>query len=114
MPYALVPPAQLQCRSSPKEEQAKASVASAIKDGKALDIELEVQNGYLVYNIHVQNKTGVYGLIVDAGKGSGSSHQSGQLCKSETEQRRGKRTTRMMESTKTTERTRVPIRSQIG
>lgn len=53
------------------EEQAKASATSAIKDGKVHDIELKVNNGYLVYNVHVQNKTGTFEVIVDAG-GKGS------------------------------------------
>jgi len=47
--------------------QANASATSAVKDGKVLDIELEAQNGYLVYNVHVENKTGAYEVIVDAG-----------------------------------------------
>ena len=46
------------------------SIAENYTKGTAISVELENENGYLVYGVHIKNQTGRYDVKIDAGNGT--------------------------------------------
>jgi len=46
------------------------SIAENYTNGSAISVELENENGYLVYGVIIKNQTGSYDVKIDAGNGS--------------------------------------------
>jgi uncharacterized membrane protein YkoI len=88
--------AELQSMTRISQAEAKKTALAAVegkdKDKKAGEVELEVENGYLIYSVDVKVKKrrGVEEILVDAGTGKVLAHEH-ESAQSEAKEKKGEK-----------------------